>query len=107
MPGDFAGGDLLLTIAEVALAFAGFSSIVAVFQHRSQESWTLLQAGRLRQMLVFSLLTMLLAFLPFGLAHWGLAPPLLWSAGDDSVEPWSGSSSDTTSRIDAKSGTRT
>jgi hypothetical protein len=74
------GSDVLIVIAEVSVAFAGFAGIVAVFRQRDLEEWALLDAARFRFMVEFSLTTILFALLPFVLHHLGASPTVTWSA---------------------------
>ena len=73
------GSDVLLTIAELAVAFAGFASIVVLFQHRDPASWPPAVPVRLRAMVESSLATLYGALLPFLLHHLGLTEPELWA----------------------------
>jgi hypothetical protein len=73
------GADVLLTIAEVAVAFAGFASVVVLFQHRDPTNWPAAVVVRLRTMIEGSLTTLFSALLPFVLHHFGLAGPALWA----------------------------
>ena len=74
------GSDVLLTIAEVAVAFAGFASIAVLFQHRDPRQWPPEVVVRLRTMIESSLATLFTALLPFALFHLGLADQALWAA---------------------------
>jgi len=73
------GADVLLTIAELAVAFAGFASVVVLFQHRDPGHWPAAVGIRLRTMIESSLVTLFAALLPFVLHHLGLAGPSLWT----------------------------
>lgn len=73
------GADVLLTIAEVAVAFAGFASVVVLFQHRDPRRWPPAVVVRLRTMIESSLVTLLSSLLPFALFHFGLADQALWA----------------------------
>ncbi|MEN8184352.1 MAG: hypothetical protein ABFS46_17640 [Myxococcota bacterium] len=72
------GADVLLTIAEVSVAFAGFASVVVLFQHRDPVKWSPRVVVRLRTMIESSLCALLLALLPFALHHLGLSGEQLW-----------------------------
>ena len=74
------GADVLLTIAELAVAFAGFASIVTLFQHRDPASWPASVPVRLRAMVEASLGTLYGALFPFLLHHMGLTGDALWRA---------------------------
>jgi hypothetical protein len=67
--------DVLLTFAEVAVAFAGFASIVAIFQRGQSESYDLF---RFWMMLEFSLAALFFALLPFPLLFLSLEPTTVW-----------------------------
>ena len=73
------GADVLLTIAEVAVAFAGFASVVVLFQHRDLNRWPAAVVVRLRTMIEGSLTALFSALLPFVLHHLGLAGDGLWA----------------------------
>jgi hypothetical protein len=74
------GADVLLTIAEVAVAFAGFASVVVLFQHRDPHRWPPAVVVRLRTMIEGSLVTLFSALLPCVLHQLGLADDPLWAA---------------------------
>jgi hypothetical protein len=74
-------GDVLLTFAEVAVAFAGFSSVVAIFQRSSSAGRESFDLFRFWVMLEFSLAALLFALLPFVLHFMGLGEPAVWSVG--------------------------
>ncbi len=71
------GEDVLLTIAEIAIAFAGFSGIVVVFSRREGE-WTETDRIAFAEMIASSLMILVLALLPFLLHHSGLRHPAVW-----------------------------
>jgi glucan phosphoethanolaminetransferase (alkaline phosphatase superfamily) len=70
--------DVLLTLAEVAVAFAGFASIVAIFQVRWTREDVPFDLFRFWVMLAFSLATLLFALLPFLLHFLGLSDDATW-----------------------------
>ena len=70
--------DLLLTIAEVAIAFAGFASLAAVVSTRSEKMKTL-NAIRFRSLLMYSLTTVALCFIPFVPRHYGFSESVSWT----------------------------
>ena len=74
------GSDVLIVIAEVSVAFAGFAGIVAVFRQRDLEEWAPVDAARFRFMVECSLATILFALLPFVFHHLGASPTATWSA---------------------------
>lgn len=77
--------DLLQTVAEVSIAFAGFTSVVAVLGRRATGEWAEIDRFRLSVMLSTSLAALLFALLPLVLAglrvperlSWGLASAIL------------------------------
>ncbi|MEN8184626.1 MAG: hypothetical protein ABFS46_19055 [Myxococcota bacterium] len=72
------GSDVFLTLAEVAIAFAGFASIAILFRRRDQGSWTPEDAFRYRSMLANSLFACAFAFLPLILGRFELTDQALW-----------------------------
>lgn len=71
-------GDYFLTIAELAVALAGFGSLAALIGKRPGGESAAVDAGRLRAMLERSLTAMLLAVLPVSLQHFELPTRLVW-----------------------------
>lgn len=71
--------DALTTLAEVSVAFAGFSGIVTAFRRRSPGEWSDLDRFRFRFMVEFSLATLALSMLPLFLAELGLSEGRAWS----------------------------
>jgi hypothetical protein len=71
--------DALLALAEVSVAFAGFSSIVVLFKRRDLGEWHVLDASRFRAMLLASLFAGFFAALPFPLYKLWVPSELLWS----------------------------
>lgn len=72
-------GEALTTLAEVSVAFAGFSGIVTAFRRRSPGEWSDLDRFRFRFMVEFSLATLALSMLPLFLAELGLSEPRAWT----------------------------
>ena len=70
----------LTTLAEVAIAFAGFASIVIVFGNRGRRGIPLVFRVATRGMLLCSLTVVFAAFLPFVLAKVQLTTLNLWQA---------------------------
>ena len=68
----------LSTLAEVSVAFAGFSGIVTVFRRRNPGEWSRLDRFRFRFMVEFSLATLALSLLPFFLSELGLPEAGVW-----------------------------
>lgn len=74
------GEDALLTTAEVAVAFAGFASVVTVFRRREDGSWSPPDTIRFQLMITASLSTVFFALLPFALHFFGMEERGVWSA---------------------------
>ena len=70
--------EILLTIAEVAIAFAGFASLVAVLGQRSSHDDPRVLGTRMRGMILFSLLAVAFSLLPFILYRFELAESSMW-----------------------------
>ncbi len=70
--------EILLTIAEVATAFAGFASLVGVLGQQSSRADPRVLGTRMRAMILFSLLAVAFSLLPFILHRYGLAESLVW-----------------------------
>jgi hypothetical protein len=68
----------LSTLAEVSVAFAGFSGIVTAFRRRNPGEWSRLERFRFRFMVEFSLATLALSLLPFFLSELGLPESRVW-----------------------------
>ena len=69
--------DLLLTIAEVAIAFAGFASLAAVVATTSERS-ARMNAMRFRTLLQNSITTVAFCFVPFVPPHYGFSTNASW-----------------------------
>lgn len=76
--------DVLLTFAEVAVAFAGFSSVVAIFQKGTADGAPF-DVFRFWIMLEFSLAALFFALLPFPLHFLGLADAVVWSCASGAL----------------------
>jgi hypothetical protein len=70
--------ETLAVLAEVSVAFAGFSGIVTVFRRPDPSLWSGLDRFRLRFMVEFSLATLALSLLPLLLAELGLTERGVW-----------------------------
>jgi hypothetical protein len=70
--------DVLLTIAEVAVAFAGFASLVGVLGQRSSADDPRVIGVRMRAMLLASLMVVGFSIFPILLAAYGADPDLTW-----------------------------
>lgn len=69
----------LTTIAEVAVAFAGFASVVVVFGDRSRRGIPLVYRISTRGMLLCSLTVVFAAFIPFLVTKFGPQGTALWA----------------------------
>ncbi len=70
--------DLLLTIAEVAVAFAGFASLVSILGQRAAQDDFYVSSVRMRAMVLYSLLVVAFALVPFVLNRYGLRDEAVW-----------------------------
>jgi hypothetical protein len=70
--------ELLFTIAEIAVAFAGFASIVSVLGRRYSKDDPRLDSFRIRTMLQASLGAVFSSLFPFLPANFGVSDPLVW-----------------------------
>ena len=70
--------DLLMVIAQVSVAFAGFASLASALGDRSNPEETPVDAGRLANMLVASLCTAMLALVPTIPALFGFTESIVW-----------------------------
>jgi hypothetical protein len=73
------GEGVFLTIAEVSVAFAGFSGVVGIFRRRSVGEWQSGDIVRFWQMLEVSLSALIFSFLPFVFHHVGLSAAYTWA----------------------------
>lgn len=69
--------DALVAIAEISIAFAGFSGIVAALRARGDD-WHAWDVWRTAALLIISLGTVVFCFLPLALHYFGVTPPALW-----------------------------
>jgi hypothetical protein len=74
---EVTGSDVLLTTAELALALAGFGSVVSAFVGNRRQ-WQPMEVVRLRALIMISLSSALIALIPFPLAYGVLEEPALW-----------------------------
>ncbi len=70
--------DFLFVTAEIAAAFVGFASVVAVLGQRTTRDDPSLDAFRLRGMIQYGLLVVFSALLPYLLHSAGLVGAPLW-----------------------------
>ena len=72
--------DVLLTVAEIATAFAGFATLAAVFSSRRGEAVDSKILARFRTLLIYSLSTVVLCFVPFIPLWYGFSAESIWYA---------------------------
>lgn len=70
--------DVLLTIAEVAVAFAGFASLVGILGQQDSVDPPLVLGFRMRGMLLTSLVVVGFSLVPIVLGEYGLTARLVW-----------------------------
>jgi len=70
--------EFFLTIAELAVALAGFGSLASLIGRRSGAESAAVDAGRLRGMLERSLSIMILSVFPISLTHFELPSGIVW-----------------------------
>lgn len=79
------GEGILQTIAELAVAFTGFTGVVAVFGRRADEPWAPLELFRFRVLLGASLAALLFSLLPFVMHYAGASARTTWALGSGLV----------------------
>lgn len=79
------GSDVLLAICEVAIAFAGFTSIVGVLGQRGGGHWDAEDSFRLWLMIESSLATLFFSLLPFTLHHFSLDGTTVWGVSSGAM----------------------
>lgn len=67
-----------MTMAEVSIAFAGFSGVVGVFGYRNRQSDYRLKFFRVGGMVGFSLIAALFSFVPLLLSAIGIPEAVVW-----------------------------
>jgi hypothetical protein len=70
--------DVLLTLAEVSVAFAGFAGVVAVFGRRDPSTWSYANRNRFRLLIEMSLCAVFFCILPFCLSALHLPAQMVW-----------------------------
>jgi hypothetical protein len=70
--------DLLMVMAQLAVAFAGFASLATALGDRSGAPQTRVDAGRLTNMLMVSLCTAMLSLAPMIPTLFGLPEEVVW-----------------------------
>lgn len=76
---ELSGESALLTTAEVAVAFAGFASVVTAFQRRDSDGLEPQDAIRFQLMITASLVAALFALLPFAISFFGAREATVWA----------------------------
>lgn len=69
----------LLTVAEIAIALAGFSAVVVIFKRRSSGEWARADADRFHGMVLHAMAATAFAFLPFVVALFTDVAARVWS----------------------------
>lgn len=82
---DVTGESALLTTAEVAVAFAGFASVVTVFRRQEHGAWASQDVLRFQLMITASLSVVFFALLPFAIRFFGASEPQVWSCGSGAL----------------------
>ncbi len=72
------GSDVLLTICEVSIAYAGFTSVVGVLGQRSGGVWDREDSFRLWLMIESSLATLFFSLMPFVLHYFAFSDRAVW-----------------------------
>lgn len=75
------GSDVLTILAEIFVAFAGFTGIVAALGHRSEGKWRPVDVIRFRALLEASLTGLVLSVAPFGFHYFGVVEAVTWGFG--------------------------
>ena len=75
------GSDVLTILAEIFVAFAGFTGIVAALGQRSDGMWRPIDVIRFRGLLEASLAGLVLSVLPFSFYYFGVADTNTWRFG--------------------------
>lgn len=71
-------GDVLLTLAEVSVAFAGFAGVVAVFGRNDPATWTFADRSRFYSLVSTSLSVVFLSLVPIALAALEIPVSTVW-----------------------------
>ncbi len=77
--------DLLLTFAEVAVAFAGFASLVAILGERPARDDPHINSVRMRAMVLYSLMVVMFSLLPLLLHRYEIAEAVIWRASSGAL----------------------
>lgn len=74
----FGDSELLLHIAELSVAFAGFAGLASVFREHADRSDIKVDAGRLISMLTTSLLTAIMSLVPLTIDAFRVSSEAAW-----------------------------
>lgn len=74
--------DVFLTLAEVAVAFAGFASLVAILGEKSAEDDPRVLGVRMRAMLLASLIVVAFSLFPVVVGRFGAEPATIWAVAN-------------------------
>ena len=77
--------DALLTIAEIALVFAGFTSLIAVVRGPGRGQWRPIEWIAMWLMVGWSLAALFFSLLPVLLFHYGVSPAVLWATSSGAL----------------------
>ena len=80
--------EILLTIAEIAIALAGFSGVVAFLGNRAQGEWRSADLIRFKNLLNYSIAALLFSFFPIIFFELGVSEPTAWRTPQVSVASW-------------------
>ena len=72
------GSEILALFAEIFLALAGFTGIVAALGQRSAGKWKRIDVVRFRGLLAGSLGGLFFSVVPFGFYYFGIAEGIIW-----------------------------
>lgn len=79
------GSDVLLTICEVSIAFAGFTSIVGVMGQRAGGAWDSEDSFRLWLMIESSLAMLFFSLLPFAIHYLSFGDSTVWGVSSGAM----------------------
>ena len=77
--------DLLLTISELGLIFAGFTSLFIAFRRHERDQWRPIELIAMWIMVGCSLGALFLSLLPVVLFHYGVSQSTLWATSSSAL----------------------
>jgi len=77
--------DVLLTIAEISLVFAGFTSLIVVVRGPGGGQWRPIERIAMWLMVGWSLAALFFSLLPVLLFHYGAPPAVLWAVSSGAL----------------------